>query len=103
MNKALVIIELIRILSGHHDVNPEYMTCLARYESDYQVNAVSSAGAMGVFQIMPSTAHWWGDLSGLSDHVEEALPNINLAAWAVANGYAEHWSADRFCKHLGRP
>ncbi|HET7420189.1 MAG TPA: lytic transglycosylase domain-containing protein [Candidatus Dormibacteraeota bacterium] len=39
-----------------HDVNPYLVMGLAWHESGWQASVVSSAGAVGVMQVMPSTA-----------------------------------------------
>ncbi len=41
-------------------INPDYFERQINEESGFNPNAVSSAGAIGIAQILPSTAHGWG-------------------------------------------
>ena len=47
---------LIESLAVKHGVDPRLVKCVARVESDFNPDAVSSAGAMGLMQIMQETA-----------------------------------------------
>jgi peptidoglycan DL-endopeptidase CwlO len=42
--------------AGQYDVPVTLLTAVAKHESDFEPNAVSSAGAEGIMQIMPGTA-----------------------------------------------
>lgn len=46
--------------SAIHREDPYLMMALAWRESNWRQNAVSSSGALGVMQLMPSTANWAG-------------------------------------------
>jgi hypothetical protein len=48
--------EIISALSETHGVNPLLVRALIQVESNYQVRARSRKGAMGLMQLMPSTA-----------------------------------------------
>jgi soluble lytic murein transglycosylase-like protein len=47
---------LVRNISQEHGVDPKLVDALVRVESSYDPNAVSRRGAMGLMQLMPSTA-----------------------------------------------
>ena len=47
---------LVAAVSTEHGVDPELVDCLVRVESGYNPSAVSRKGAMGLMQLMPSTA-----------------------------------------------
>ncbi|MFA9460399.1 lytic transglycosylase domain-containing protein [Thiohalorhabdus sp. Cl-TMA] len=48
--------DLIREASDRHDLPEELIRSVIRVESDFQHDAVSSAGAQGLMQLMPETA-----------------------------------------------
>ena len=54
------IIKMIQLAATKHDVDPKLAQAIARAESDYSPDAVSSAGAVGVMQLMPETAQSLG-------------------------------------------
>ena len=88
------------------------MHCIAQRESNFDVNAISSAGAVGVVQWLPSTHGWlaqlfrkradaqhpvWGLLGGeivLGNPVHDLI----LAAWAIEQGYGRHWATWGWCR-----
>ncbi len=50
---------LIETLSEKHGVDPRLIKCIIRVESDFNPDAVSSAGAMGLMQLMQETADYY--------------------------------------------
>jgi hypothetical protein len=51
---------IIDRVSSHYQVDPKLVHALIRVESNYDPSAVSSKGAMGLMQLIPSTAHRFG-------------------------------------------
>jgi soluble lytic murein transglycosylase-like protein len=47
---------LVQGISREHGVDPKLVDAMVRVESDYDPNAVSHRGAMGLMQLMPETA-----------------------------------------------
>lgn len=78
----------IRQAAARHDVDPYLVAAVARAESGYDPGAVSSAGAVGLMQIMPATAEWivqrddWqgGPVGDLTD----PAANLELGAFYLA-------------------
>jgi soluble lytic murein transglycosylase-like protein len=51
---------LVASIARRHNVEPSLVDSVIRVESNYNPNAVSSAGAMGLMQLIPSTARRFG-------------------------------------------
>ena len=51
---------LVANIARRHNVEPSLVDSVIRVESNYNPNAVSSAGAMGLMQLIPSTARRFG-------------------------------------------
>lgn len=52
--------ELIHAAARRHGLNPALVAAVARAESAFRADAVSSKGARGLMQLMPATAEWLG-------------------------------------------
>jgi cell wall-associated NlpC family hydrolase len=52
--------ELFAAAGARHNLNPNVLAAVARAESGFRPDAVSSAGALGLMQIMPGTARGLG-------------------------------------------
>jgi soluble lytic murein transglycosylase len=66
-----------------NSLDPALVYGLARQESRFVSNIVSSAGAVGVMQLMPRTARWVAKQSGLnapSTQLDDPALNIDLGA-----------------------
>lgn len=51
---------IVKQVAGKHGLDPELVHIVIRAESNYDVFAVSPAGAMGLMQLMPATAYQYG-------------------------------------------
>jgi len=51
---------IIKQVAGKHGIDPELVHIVIRAESNYDAFAISSAGAMGLMQLMPATALQYG-------------------------------------------
>jgi soluble lytic murein transglycosylase-like protein len=67
---------------GGFTVDPALVYALARTESGFEPNVVSPAGARGLMQLMPVTAHYIARTQGISGSLAD--PSANLA---IGQGY----------------
>lgn len=72
-----------------YNVDPHLVAAVIRVESKFHPEAVSRKGALGLMQIMPTTAEWIAPQAGITDFQEEMLfdpeINIRLGTWYLAN------------------
>jgi len=72
-----------------HQVDPYLVFGIIRAESKYQSQARSPVGAVGLMQIMPTTAQWIAEQQGIKDFDPEQLQdpevNINFGCWYLAS------------------
>ena len=79
----------IQASANTHDVDPILLLAVMRQESRFDTQARSSAGAVGLFQIMPYTAAEFGPQNEIGDFVggkdEELLmePSLNVSIAAT--------------------
>ncbi len=72
-------------LSTAYDLAPAWVGALIRCESNYEHDAVSSAGAVGLMQLMPPTATWiahqmqWDDPTDID--LQDVTTNLTLGCW----------------------
>lgn len=74
-------------------LDPYLLAALIRAESKFDPRARSDAGALGLMQVMPNTAHWAAGEMGLRDFHPALLyqPEINLliGSWYLSNLFQE--------------
>lgn len=64
------------------NISPSLLEAVILTESKSDEKAVSHVGAVGMMQLMPDTAHWISEESGLpSDNLASPDQNIPLGAW----------------------
>lgn len=77
--------DLIEYYAALNSLDPAYVTAIIKRESNFNPNAVSSVGARGLMQIMPSNLEWFSHKVGLDGLQENQLfdpeTNIKLACW----------------------
>jgi len=77
-----------------HGVNPYLVMGLAWHESGWQASVVSSAGAVGIMQVMPATAAVDGPaLLGRSVDLFDPGDNIEMGT-AILKHNLDHWHDD---------
>jgi soluble lytic murein transglycosylase len=75
--------------ASHHTVDPALLYGLIRQESRFNPQATSPAGARGLMQVMPATAHWLAGKLGMRKPNEKALgdPGTNVQ---LGSAYVRH-------------
>ncbi len=76
---------LIQDAAATHNLDPALVAAVVESESNFDAQAVSPVGAMGLMQIMPATAAEWGLLDPF-----DAAANLNTGAAYLA------WLLDRY-------
>ena len=75
-------LEYIQPWSQQRQLNPLLVTALIRQESRFETAIRSSAGALGLMQVMPGTAAWIGEQINFKNYaLDNPNDNINLGTW----------------------
>nr|MDD6335136.1 lytic transglycosylase domain-containing protein [bacterium] len=71
---------IIEQIAPEHGLEPELVNAIMLVESACKPQAVSEKGAVGLMQLMPETAQWVAQKSGISDYAEQRLtePEMNI-------------------------
>ena len=76
---------IIQEESARADLDADLVCVVIFAESRYRVDAVSPRGAMGLMQLMPATASWIAEQTGLPQPTPEDLMsaalNVRLGTW----------------------
>jgi soluble lytic murein transglycosylase len=84
-------LESIEQWSQQRQLNPLLVTALIRQESRFEPAIQSSAGALGLMQIMPDTADWVAEKNNLKDYnLEDPNDNIKLGTWYLDFTHQEY-------------
>lgn len=90
--------DLVGRVAARHGLDPNLLLAVMRVESVYQRRILSSAGAIGLMQIMPMTGRRIAQRVGMDDFGPDALldpeTNLEFAAWYLAS------LIERFDGHL---
>jgi hypothetical protein len=92
--RAAAVAAVVRERAVAHDVSPWLLEALAVCESTSNPDAVGAAGELGLFQLHPRGLLPAFYRMGFDDPWS-VYQQADFAAWAIANGYARHWSCWR--------
>jgi soluble lytic murein transglycosylase-like protein len=85
--------QLIRAAAKRHGVPTSLALALAWQESGFQQRVVSPADAIGVMQVLPSTARSLGRMHGRTFNLLEAAENIDAGVMLLSDLLAATGSA----------
>ncbi len=93
--------DLIQVWSQQRQLNPLLVTALMRQESRFEPKIRSVAGAIGLMQIIPSTADWvlnqiGEGTSDLDTTLETPNENIKLGTWYLDYTHREYSNNSMF-------
>jgi soluble lytic murein transglycosylase-like protein len=72
---------LLVAAAGEQGLNPSFVLAVSLWESGYNQGRVSSAGAVGLMQVLPKTAEWAGPgLLGRRADINDPADNARLGA-----------------------
>lgn len=77
----------IEIYSKKYNVSPYIVASVINVESSFNENALSNKGALGLMQLMPSTAQWLCEMLGKNynqNDLFEAKINIELGTYYIS-------------------
>jgi soluble lytic murein transglycosylase len=84
-------VEPINAWAKERKLNPMLVTALIRQESRFEPKIESSAGALGLMQVMPGTADWVADQIGLTQYaIDSPDDNIKLGTWYLDYTHREY-------------
>jgi len=73
---------IIQESAEREEISPYFLEAVILTESKFDKKAVSHVGAVGMMQLMPETAEWISEESGLpADSLSRPEENIPLGAW----------------------
>lgn len=75
---------IITRISEEYDLESELVFALIRTESNFQKDAVSRSGAMGLMQIMPSTVEFIQKSSSIVAAADDVEGNIRMGCWYLS-------------------
>lgn len=83
--------EEIKYYTSEFGTNPYLVLSVIKVETSFNADKISSAGAMGLMQLMPNTANWIieeGDFSEFTEaEIMEPDVNIALGSWYLSYIY----------------
>lgn len=83
--------QIIQTWAQERQINPLLVTALIRQESRFQPKIRSSAGALGLMQVMPATADWiLGQIDETDLALDQAEDNVKLGTWYLDYTHREY-------------
>ncbi len=86
-----LFLDPIQTWADDRGVNPLLVISLMRQESRFESKIRSSAGAVGLMQVLPETADWIAGQTDIGDYViDDVVDSIKLGTWYLAFTHREY-------------
>ena len=92
--KVLTYEPIVKLYAEQNNVSPSLILAMIKAESNFNSGAVSSAGAVGLMQIMPDTATWISSKTGIDNAPQDALTNIAMGTWYMGSFLLPKYNGD---------
>jgi soluble lytic murein transglycosylase len=79
--------ETVRDVSAEHGLEPTFVAAVVYTESRFRPNVKSHRGAYGLMQLLPETARFIQERSGIEGNYRDPKVNLRLGAWYL--GYLD--------------
>ncbi|MGI9050446.1 MAG: lytic transglycosylase domain-containing protein [Rubrobacteraceae bacterium] len=76
--------QVIRQSSKEYGLQPTFVAAVIRTESRFNPDARSSQGAYGLMQVLPRTARFISERSGIQGNYRDPQVNIRMGAWYLS-------------------
>ena len=93
----LPIRDKIRLAAEKYGISYKWLLNVLICESNLNNEARGKAGEIGIAQFMPATFYSFAQIKGLKNpNIHDEFQQIDLTAWAFANGLSYHWTCDKY-------
>jgi soluble lytic murein transglycosylase len=76
--------ETIRTVSAEHDLEPTFVAAVVYTESRFRPDVESHRGAYGLMQLLPRTADFIRDRSGIDGDYRDPRVNLRMGVWYLS-------------------
>lgn len=81
--------EIIFHYAREYNIDPYLVAAIIKTESNFNPQAVSPKGALGLMQVMPKTGKWVAEVTGQASFYPEQLfdpeTNVRIGSWYLAD------------------
>jgi len=84
----------ITMYAEQNNVSPSLIMAMIKVESNFNQNAVSSKGAIGMMQIMPDTATWISNKTGIENNPSNVMDNLAMGCWYMGQFLLPKYNGD---------
>ncbi len=77
---------IVLVKSSKYGLDPFLVMAIIKAESNFDPNAISKVGAIGLMQLMPQTADYVSKKLGYIDYqISDPAMNVEMGCWYIAN------------------
>jgi hypothetical protein len=82
----------IAVVSMQYNISIDKSLKVGVCESGLTQSKIGKAGEIGIYQFMPTTWIWFNQIRHTNLDINNEQDQIDMYAWAIANGYSSHWT-----------